>query len=164
MNQIFVTDEDIANEAKYYDKEKSYELAKEFNLLSKTLVYRVLEPKCGESFKYLGRIKTIIQLASDHAHYEMISRSKNKMIMYSDQISSRDKIKFNSIDFNKFIKNDEKKDFLMSLIEVVKSCINNDKLTQKEETFIWDIVSDMLDKCINFEYIILQNKAKINNR
>lgn len=164
MEKIFVTDEDIANEAKYYDKEKSYDLAKEFNLLSKVLVYRVLEPKCGDSFKYLGRIKTIIQLASEHAHYEMISRSKNKMILYCDQISSRNKEKFNSIDFNKFVKNDEKKDFLMSLIEVVKSCINSNTLTSKEEAFIWDTVSSMLEKCISFEEIILQNKMRMNNK
>jgi hypothetical protein len=156
----FVTDEDIHNESKFYDSDKSYELADKFNLCCRKLIFQVLEDKCDSNFPYLNRIKTLVTMLPKAAHYEMISRSKTKLLEHQHIIIKRDKSALGSIQFHKYVKNDEKREFLMSLINLVKDTIDNNKLTESEEKLVWTILNDMLSCCLDFETIIATNKLK----
>ena len=153
----FVTDEDIHNESKFYDSDKSYEHADKFNLCCRKLIFQVLEDKCDPSFPYLNRLKTLVTMLPKAAHYEMIARSKSKLIEHQHIIISRNKKDLSKIQFNKYIK---KREFLMSLINLVKDTIDNDKLAEAEEKLVWTILNDMLNHSLEFETIITKNRLK----
>lgn len=157
----FVTDEDIRNESKFYDSDKSYEIADKFNLCCRKLIFQVLEDKCDPKFPYLNRLKTLVTILPKAAHYEMICRSKSKLIEHQSIIITRNKKDLSKIEFSKYIKNDEKREFLMSLINLVTETIDNDKLNETEEKLVWTIMNDMLSYSLEFETIITKNKLKL---
>ncbi len=72
----------------------------------------------------------------------IMSRSKDKIWTYRHEIMAKDTEFFMQNKFSQFVKNDENKTFMYTLINLIKKRFL--ELSQEEKNVIWDLANDLL--------------------
>lgn len=83
-----------------------------------------------------------LSFARDHDTLLIIERSKDKIWFYRNEILARNLDFFMENNFNGFIKNDDNKPFMYTLLNTIKKRIPD--LSECEKSRIWDLVNQLL--------------------
>ena len=94
-------------------------------------------------------INSKVSLARDVDPLLIISRCKDKLWAYHDEILREDENFFLNNKFSGFIKNDENKTFMYSFINLLKNKIND--LSEAEKKLLWSLIKDMLACVIKYK-------------
>ncbi len=113
-------------------------------LFSIMKIARYMEPNNSD----LEWMAAKLRMAADMEPLHLISRFKNKIWDCRKQIMEKDKKFFIENSFDSYIKNDENKNFMQSLLNMIKKGI--DRLTAQEEAHIWSLAQDLLRYTINY--------------
>lgn len=83
-----------------------------------------------------------LSLARDIDHLLIITRCKDKIWLYREHILSENEDFFEKNQYSQFIKDDENKPFMNSLISLIKSKFK--ELSTPEKKTIWRLIQDLL--------------------
>lgn len=92
-----------------------------------------------------------LSLARDLDPLIIINRSKDKIWMYKDQIINEDEDFFINNKFGQFIKNDENKSFMYTMVKLIKD--NFKKMSDPEKKMVWSLIQDLLKIVIEYKKI-----------
>ena len=90
-----------------------------------------------------------LSLARDLDPLVIINRSKDKIWMYKDQIINEDEDFFMKNKFGQFIKNDENRPFMYTIIKLIKD--NYMKMTEPEKKLVWSLNQSLLKIVIEYK-------------
>lgn len=90
-----------------------------------------------------------LSLARDLDPLVIINRSKDKIWMYKDQIINKDEDFFMKNKFGQFIKNDENRPFMYTIIKLIKD--NYMKMTEPEKKLVWSLIQTLLELVIKYK-------------
>jgi len=82
----------------------------------------------------------------------IINRCKDKFWYYRKEILSKNADFFMNNKFSKFIKNDENKTFMYTLVNIIKNKAK--ELSTEEMDYLWGITQDMLISVIKYKKLI----------
>lgn len=141
----------------YLNDIKEIELITEKNVLLKKFyrvlshIFKIAEKIDGKNI-HLIWIKNQVSLARRFDEEEIIFRMKDKFWEYREPICNREDDFFKNNQFSKFIKEDENKKMMYSMINMFKSKYNT--LTEDERNHIWDLTQIILACCIKYKELI----------
>jgi hypothetical protein len=92
-----------------------------------------------------------LSLARDLDPLIIINRSKDKIWMYKDQIINEDEDFFINNKFGQFIKNDENKPFMYTMVKLIKD--NFKKMSEPEKKMVWTLNQSLLKIVIEYKKI-----------
>lgn len=90
-----------------------------------------------------------LSLARDVDPLIIINKAADKLWYYRNHIIDENLDFFMNTDFDGFIKNDENKTFMYTLVHLVKRHIN--KMSGAELSFIWKLCKKLLECCIKYK-------------
>jgi hypothetical protein len=111
-------------------------------------ICKKLDPKSIE----LQHLHNIASLARDTEYLLIISRCKDKMWLHREHIINRDENFFLKNKFTQYIKDDENKSFMHSLVNVIQTGYRD--ISDTEKDMIWRLVQDMLKHVIEYKKAI----------
>lgn len=129
--------------------EKEILLKKFFRVLSH--MFKIAEKIDGKNIHLLW-IKNQVALARRIDGEEIIKRMKDKFWEYRDPICNREDDFFRNNQFSKFIKEDNNKKMMYSMINMFKN--KYEGLTSVEKNQIWDLIQILLACCIKYKELI----------
>ncbi len=97
----------------------------------------------------LDSLQRKLALARDLDPLIIITRSKDKLWMYKDQIIAKDVKFFMENKFGQFIKNDENKPFMYSMVNAIKEGYN--EMTEPEKEMVWTLIQNLLKIVIEYK-------------
>ncbi|MGL5934196.1 MAG: hypothetical protein ACRCZI_01085 [Cetobacterium sp.] len=97
----------------------------------------------------LDSLQNIIKLAKDVDPLIIINRCKDKFWMHREYIINEDENFFLNNQFSSFIKDDENKSFIYSLINLIKSRYKTMSVGEKKQ--IWSLIKDLLKYVIEYK-------------
>jgi|SRR6185436_8395970 len=118
---------------------------KVFNILK---ICKKLNPKSVE----LHQLHNIASLARDTEFLTIINRCKDKMWLHREHIINRNERFFLNNEFKQYIKDDENKSFMHSLINVIQTGYKD--ISENEKDILWRHVQDMLRHVIEYKKAI----------
>jgi hypothetical protein len=129
--------------------EKHILLKKFYRTLS--LLFKIGE-KIDEKNIHLLWIKNQVALGRRLDEDEIIFRMKDKLWEYREQIINRNEDFFKNNQFSKFIKNDDRKKLMYSMINMFKNKISG--LSKEGRDEIWNLIQLLLACCIKYKELI----------
>jgi hypothetical protein len=110
-------------------------------------IAKKLEPDSTE----IIRLSRILNIAKQEDPLIIINRSKDKIWLYRQYIINEDEDFFYNNKFSQFIKEDENKEFMYTLIGLIKKRFR--ALSQDEKDVIWKYSKDLLRYVIEYKKI-----------
>jgi hypothetical protein len=92
-----------------------------------------------------------LSLARDIDPLLIIHRARDKVWIYRNEILNRDMDFFMNNKFNQFIKNDENKTFMYTLVNLIKKRFL--ERSEEEKKMIWDLSNDLLAAVVKYKKI-----------
>jgi hypothetical protein len=100
----------------------------------------------------LEQLHSRLSLARDVDPLLIINRCKDKMWLYRDYILERNEKFFLDNGFTQYIKDDDNKSFMHSLIDLIKSGYKSTSTEEKD--ILWSLAQDMLRHVIEYKKAI----------
>jgi hypothetical protein len=142
MANLSMTEEEFVK----YDDEMKLILRKFHNALFDLInVAESIDPKNT----HVTWVKQQIDIFRKIDRENIIRRLKDKMWDYREQIMNKDLDFFKQNQFSKFIKNDDNRQFMYSIINMLKKKIET--LEPEAIEVIWDIILQLLMSCIEYK-------------
>jgi hypothetical protein len=119
--------------------------------------------QCGKLLKIASKIAVsddrhlewlirMFKIAKDIDPLSIITRGVDKLWDSKNYIISKNKLFFmEELDTTKYIKNDGNKQWLDGIVETVK--LGLDKLSKKEEEYVWICLNEMLSSVIEYKLL-----------
>jgi hypothetical protein len=111
-------------------------------------ICKKIDPKSDE----LHRLHSAASLARDTEYLLIISKCKDKMWFHREHIMNRDENFFLNNKFTRYIKDDENKSFMHSLINVIQTGYR--EISAAEKDLLWQLVQDMLRHVVEYKKAI----------
>lgn len=113
-------------------------------------IFKIAEKIDGKN-EHLIWVKSQVSIARVIDKEEVIFRIKDKLWEYRDAITKRDDDFFRNNQFSKFIKEDNNKKMMYSMINMFKNKF--DSLNSSEKEQIWDQIQILLACCIKYKQL-----------
>ena len=113
---------------------------------------KAAEPKCHNS--EVERVRKMIGLVRQISPSLMLEKSIDKLWENRESIVKRDAEFFldnPTVKFKKFIKNDERKEFIHHMLKIIDTQIK--LLTEDELDYMWNCVNEMLECVIKYKLL-----------
>lgn len=101
---------------------------------------------------YITWLKQQINIFRKIDKENIIKRAKDKFWFYRKEIMGHDISFFHTNQFNKFVKDDENKQFMYSFINMLKKKI--DDVPEEEKQVIWGQMEIILETCILYKKLV----------
>lgn len=99
----------------------------------------------------IDRLKRLIRIARDEAPFSIITKCKDKIWSSRDQIIKNDEKFFLNKQYDEYIKEDENKDFIHTLIKLFKSGF--EQTNNKEKKIMWDVINKLLKNVTEYKLL-----------
>lgn len=100
---------------------------------------------------HIDLARRLIKILRNENPPAVLEKTIDKLWDNKDRILKRDAHFFKTCSFDKYIKVDSNKEWLDSLVNLVR--IKYDILNDQEQTYIWDILNNMLKNVIEYRLI-----------